>query len=551
MSSQYFLLVLVLLLLYISCLSIYRVFFHPLSKYPGPTLSALTNWHAAFHTYHGKLHIHTHTLHKRYGDVVRAGPNTLWFNTPSALHEIYGTRANVRKSDPWMALSASRRSPNILSVIDKSVSSFKRRTLAPVFNDNGLKHFEDRIIGHVKRFTALLDPGSASTEPTVPRGGEEKAENGNTWGPVVDVADVSNWFAFDAISSISYGRSFRMLESPEMRWLPTVYTVMSRRSMISLVQPKVIQWKIDRIFLAAWYRQILAGGSWIFNRAKARKAEAEAKATEAEAAQVEVDIFSFLMKAKDPKKGLQYTLKDMWIESMLLLAAGADTTAATIAFAFFYLLHNPTSLQHLTTELRTTFTTAEEIRPGPKLSSCAFLHACITETMRLAPAVPNGSPRTVLDPGLTVNGEPLPPGTTVSTSLFALHRNESYFPVAEEFIPERWMSGPESGRGGVSTDESDSSSCDSSNNRSKAFYPFGLGPRSCIGARLAWLELTLLLARTLYLFDVMGAGKEGSLRCCESGDRPAASSQRCDYGMRSYALFAPRGPVVRFRRRPV
>ncbi|RMJ21118.1 hypothetical protein PHISP_08011 [Aspergillus sp. HF37] len=77
----------------------------------------------------------------------------IWFNTPAMMADIYSVGANVRKADPWVALSPSRRSGNILNTIDRTIHRFKRRTIGPIFSDNGLNQLENRIRANIQRFT--------------------------------------------------------------------------------------------------------------------------------------------------------------------------------------------------------------------------------------------------------------------------------------------------------------------------------------------------------------------------------------------------------------
>ncbi|RMJ21119.1 Cytochrome p450 [Aspergillus sp. HF37] len=180
------------------------------------------------------------------------------------------------------------------------------------------------------------------------------------------------------------------------------------------------------------------------------------------------------MAAKDPKRGLEYNMKDLWIESMLLLPAGADTTSTTMSAAF-YLLHNPDALSRATAELK----------------DCKILQACIDETMRLVPAVPLASPRHVEAGGLTVGGDYLPEGTIVGTSLYTMQRHPAYFDRSDSFCPERWLSDPGTGV-----------TKEMVNRSLHAFSPFGIGPWTCVGWKLGWMELNLTLARTLFLYDL-------------------------------------------------
>lgn len=84
------------------------------------------------------FHSLSHMLIVRTGDIVRFGPSSLDFNTHSGMSTIYGTRANVRKSENYATMSASRRTPNAISATDKTVHGFKRRIMSQVFSDQGL-----------------------------------------------------------------------------------------------------------------------------------------------------------------------------------------------------------------------------------------------------------------------------------------------------------------------------------------------------------------------------------------------------------------------------
>ena len=78
-------------------LAVYRIFFHPLAKYPGPLLAKLTDAYQLYHAWKGDRHLEFWRLHQRYGPAVRFSPNGVCFNSQAALKDVYGFRANVRK----------------------------------------------------------------------------------------------------------------------------------------------------------------------------------------------------------------------------------------------------------------------------------------------------------------------------------------------------------------------------------------------------------------------------------------------------------------------
>jgi hypothetical protein len=79
------------LLLSITTIVLYRLLLHPLARIPGPRLAAVSNiWHA-YHARNGHMFDLGRRLHREYGDVVRVGPNELWFNSTEAFDKIYSS----------------------------------------------------------------------------------------------------------------------------------------------------------------------------------------------------------------------------------------------------------------------------------------------------------------------------------------------------------------------------------------------------------------------------------------------------------------------------
>ena len=224
-------------------------------------------------------------------------------------------------------------------------------------------------------------------------------------------------------------------------------------------------------------------------------------------------------------------------ESNLLIIAGSDTTSTAFAGSFFYLVHNPHTLEKVTEEVRSKFQDVEEIHTSPKLNSCHYLRAVIDETMRLSPPVGGILPREVLPGGLLIDGHQISAGTVVGTPHYAIHHHPNYFPSPFKFNPSRWIadSSPEVTKDTVALAQS-------------AFCPFSVGPRGCIGKGLAYAELMTSLARTVFLYDMkladgtsMGEGAVGMER-----GRERAS----EYQLKDCFTSMKEGPMVQFRKRP-
>ena len=251
------------------------------------------------------------------------------------------------------------------------------------------------------------------------------------------------------------------------------------------------------------------------------------------------DLFASLMEARDPETGLGFSQEEIVSEAGLLIIAGSDTMGTSVVATLFYLLHNPEPLLRVQKEVRRTFHKTEEICMGAKLSSCHFLFACITEAMRFTPPVGACLPREVLKGGITVEGEQFPEGVDISVPVYSLHHNEDYFPDSFSYKPERWIVSMEPDIPGVTEAEVERAQ--------SAYHPFGVGRSSCVGRHLAYQEMTILLARIIWLFDMRlgspstvgeGGPKLGELR------KRKGEFQTWDKFVSSH-----NGPMVQFRLR--
>ena len=136
------------------------------------------------------------------------------------MNAIYSTRANVRKTESYAAMSASRRTPNTISATDKTVHGFKRRIMSQTFSEQGLRAIEDRFMARINDFISLLCDGTEKG----PHGTNEEG-----WGSPKEMASMCSWLAFDIISDLSFGEHFNMLKSAELRWFPSVIQKLAQR----------------------------------------------------------------------------------------------------------------------------------------------------------------------------------------------------------------------------------------------------------------------------------------------------------------------------------
>ena len=155
---------------------------------------------------HKKLHAHIGILKYLQGPIVRHGPHRLSFNTPGAVRDIYGgygSKVNIIK-DPYYTVTEKKvEKLNVVAVVDPVQHSRKRRNMAPAFTTSAVKAMEAGII---KNLNLYCDAIGAT---------EETAKAAST-----DLAQLTAYFAFDAMTSNVFSRGFNILSSAANRWIP-------------------------------------------------------------------------------------------------------------------------------------------------------------------------------------------------------------------------------------------------------------------------------------------------------------------------------------------
>ncbi len=183
------------------------------------------------------------------------------------------------------------------------------------------------------------------------------------------------------------------------------------------------------------------------------------------------DLLSMLLHARD-EDGSRMTEKQVRDEVMTLFIAGHETTAVALSWTWYLLSRHSHVRDQLEAELDEQLggrrPTVEDV---PRLR---YAELVITEAMRLYPPAWSQS-RETLEP-CVIGGYPVARGTVLVLSQWVVHRDPRFFERPDAFEPERWADGL------------------ARRLPRFAYFPFGGGPRQCIGSTFAMMEATLLLA---------------------------------------------------------
>uniref|UniRef100_A0A182TSV0 Uncharacterized protein n=1 Tax=Anopheles melas TaxID=34690 RepID=A0A182TSV0_9DIPT len=163
-----------------------------------------------------------------------------------------------------------------------------------------------------------------------------------------------------------------------------------------------------------------------------------------------------------------------------------DTSAGSVAI-LYCLAKNPEKQAKLRAELRTIMPTKDTRLTASMMSNLPYLRACIKEGMRMFPPTAGNFRATGRD--IVLQGYRVPSHTDIAMGAQVLLRDEKYFHRPTEFIPERWLN------------DRDASIPSAKEVNPFIFLPFGFGSRSCIGKRLAMMEMEVILARWIRQFE--------------------------------------------------
>lgn len=196
------------------------------------------------------------------------------------------------------------------------------------------------------------------------------------------------------------------------------------------------------------------------------------------------------MQAKGPD-GDFVELEDVKTESLAILIATFDTTAALICAFVNHMIDNPWVMTKLIAEIQEFQLQGRNTSPVVSLEETEdmpYFMACVNETLRASPSTPVTLPRVVSDGGLVLKNTFIPPGTEIGANPYVINRDQNVFGAdADDFNPERWFEDPERVK-----------------QMHKWMFTWGWGPRDCVGRPLArMLSQKLLLQVRVVLFGLI------------------------------------------------
>ena len=240
------------------------------------------------------------------------------------------------------------------------------------------------------------------------------------------------------------------------------------------------------------------------------------------------DLVSMLLAARDPENPDAQGMSDQQIrdEAMTIFLAGHETTANAMAWTWHLLGSNPHVEATLHGELaRVLGGRTPSVEDVPKLE---YTRAVIAESMRMYPPVWTMGRRAIEKH--VIAGHTIAPGALVIMSQWIVHHDPRWWSNPQDFLPERWLASSAA-----------LGSAPSAARPKYAYFPFGGGPRMCIGSEFALMEGVLALAtiaREYRVRPVLGhrVEPEALITLRPRGGLPILVERRATYSDR--ALFS-------------
>ncbi|KAI9928681.1 hypothetical protein ASPWEDRAFT_180261 [Aspergillus wentii DTO 134E9] len=448
--------------IYLAIRTIYRLYLHPLSKFPGPRLTAITHLYEFYYdaVKGGKFMWEVERMHEQYGPIVRINPRELHIKDPHFFDRIY-TSKRQEKDKYMVRIFASPLSA--AATVDHDLHRMRRELVNPFFSKRSVMALEHLVQDKIEKAASRL-------------------EQAHKDGTVVSVDGLFAALTADVISHYTFGETMRILDTNDLR-NDFREAVVGAGEMCHLGRffgffQSILEYAPDLIERV----QPSAKGLFDSKRMLANRAEATMKGDFGESAGGMRTIFDSLLDKSVPES--ERAIARVRDEAMTVLAAGTETTARVLAVGTFHLYRDREMMIWLREEVRQVMPEPTSSVPLSQLEKLPYLTAVINESLRMSHSVSIRLPRVAPTP-IEYKDYTIPPGTPVSQILYFMHTDPSIFPDPHTFNPSRWINASDKGE-----------------RLTKFLVPFTKGPRICVGMNLAFSELYQMFAVLVRRFDL-------------------------------------------------
>jgi cytochrome P450 len=413
-------------------------------------------------------------MHRRYGPIVRPRPDTVHINDPAFIDKLYTQSPRLRRERYDTILQTIQAPGSILATRDHDMHRRRRAVLNPYFSHQNVRRLVPVINDVLANLLRRMDGWAAQGEPVGMNNPLRAATTdvireycfGSGGKKCLDMDDCNAAF-FDVIlpSRISHLGTHVYWLAKTMANLPA--------GLMTILLPRV---GVFASFVIDLAKQV--------DVMKKTKDLPEGKT-----------IFHEMLRGDIPEA--EKETRRLTDEAMVLVIAGSDTTASTLAAITYHMLSDPKALARLRTELKGVMPEPDTFPDPAALDGLPYLNAVIQETLRLYPGATHRQDRTAPDEDIVYNdgGKTyvIPAGTCIGMTAPLVNRHPDLYPRPDEWLPERYLEDPL---------------------LSKHLFTFSKGARQCIGMNLAYQELQSFTAGIFRKYDAYEGQDGPTLELC-------------------------------------
>ncbi|KAK0616497.1 cytochrome P450 [Immersiella caudata] len=451
-----------------------------LRNIPGPPLASLSYLWILLKMQSRQMHRIAISTQRRYGPIVRIGPNEVLVYDPETLWHINAPRSGYGRGGWYEGMRFDPYGHNLFSEPDTALHDARKAQISAAFTARGGIDFEGVVNAHVAVLVDLL---------------ERKYAGNSGSGKAMDFGITVKYFSTDVTTHACLGKPwgdlptetdmFHFIEdadafTPFMHCVgvvPFLRSFFASRAFLFVAGPKVTDKRGLGQFLGEANREVEK-------------------------------------RFRDGAKGRSYQrdMLDDWIkrgltpaecrrEAALQVPAGTETISTIIRGTMLYLLTSPLVYRKLKDEIAAAIKSGRISSPvtNDEAKQLPYLQAVLNEGMRMVPATTIGFSKRVPKGGDTICGKFVPGGTDVMVNFCEMVRNRKVFGEdADAFRPERFLE------------------CDDvmrSRMLKVVDLSFGHGRWMCVGKALAWMELNKLFVELLRKFDFQIVNPEEPWEC--------------------------------------
>ncbi|OCT54200.1 benzoate 4-monooxygenase [Cladophialophora carrionii] len=465
----------VLLVAYYPLLLIYRLFFSPMSKIPGPWITRISDVPEANALKDKRRAEWANELFAQYPDsvAVRTRPNAVSFNHPDAVKAIYGHGKGAEefgKSSWYDAFSTTGES--LFSTRSKKNHARKRRMVSHGFSMQSLYSFEPYVDAVMQMFIQKMDDFASTGQPF----------------------DIYFWFelfTMDLMGELAFGRNFGAIQGGQPVKYSKLVELSQRFANLSGLLPfgkynvKVLSW-VPVPYIQQLYQARLEYLDYARQALESRFQDNRNQAPLG--GKPRQDIMQRFIEAQDPETGERMGFPELRAEASSLMVAGASTGSVTMNWMTYYLQKNPSVRQRIISQLEEMFPDnldAATPLPFSSLNKLSLLEATEIECLRMHPPIGYSMPRLTPPQGAVICGVYVPGNVDVGVPALSIGRNPSVYRDPNTWNPDRWFD--------EKADLATMKTC---------FLGFGFGSRQCIGRNVANQFVIKMIATLLLRYDI-------------------------------------------------